>query len=267
MFRKLVLLTALVTVSAPASARADTFYGGSGLRKQRIYTVSISLAAKDNGTVAGRLAFGFSCGKHSDGELVAHVAGRLNGSAFTAKGSTRLRGVGKLRWTLTGTVTPDAATGKARLRAAHGCSFTRDFVVRTASAPAGAPAKPAPGTSFHGLTPQVIGGLPLAVSVQVAGNGRVYSIFSAAMNCHGKVIPIAWTTPTTNVHADGSFSRTEKFTAHYRGGYSERYRMTFTGRFLSDGAAGTLRIRMQAHKHGTRYSPCDSGTQSWGARS
>jgi hypothetical protein len=264
--RLLLIAVAALALAAPA-AQADTFYGGSGLRKQRVRTASISLVAKDNGTVVGRIAFGYRCHKHSDGELVAHVAGRLNGASFTATGRTRLRGVGKLRWTLTGTVTPDAATGKARMRAGKGCgSFTNDFTARTASAPVGAPAKPAPGTSFHGLTPQVVGGLRLAVSVQVAGNGRVYSIFAAAMNCHGKVIPIAWTTPTAAVRADGSFTRNEKFTAHYRGGYSERYRMTFSGRFLSDGAVGTLRIRMQAHEHGKRYFPCDSATQNWAAR-
>src|SRR3954452_16451448 len=152
--KSLLIAVAALLVATPA-VHADTFYGGSGLRKQRIRTASISLVAKDNGTVVGRLAFGYGCHKHSDGELVAHVAGRLNGASFTATGKARLRGVGTLRWTLTGTVTPDAATGKAKMRAPRGCSsFTNDFVARTASAPAGAPAKPAAGTSFHGLTPQ-----------------------------------------------------------------------------------------------------------------
>src|SRR3954447_4193822 len=202
--KSLLIAVAALLVATPA-VQADTFYGGSGMRKQRINTASISLVAKDNGTVVGRLGFGMNCHKQADGEFVSHVAGRVNGASFTATGKTNMRGVGMLRWTLTGTVTPDAATGKATMRAPHGCGFSRDFVAHTASAPAGTPAKPAPGTAFHGLTPQVVGGLRMAVSVQVATNGRVYSIFGAAMNCHGKTLPIAWTTPTANVRADGTF--------------------------------------------------------------
>ena len=42
--------------------------------------------------------------------------------------------------------------------------------------------------------------------------------------------------------------------------------MSFKGRFLADGAAGTLRARSQLHKKGHRYYPCDSGTVAWTAR-
>ena len=42
--------------------------------------------------------------------------------------------------------------------------------------------------------------------------------------------------------------------------------MTFTGRFLADGAVGTLRARSQYREKGKRYYPSDSGTQTWAAR-
>ena len=42
--------------------------------------------------------------------------------------------------------------------------------------------------------------------------------------------------------------------------------MSFKGRFLADGAVGTLRARSQLREKGKRYYPCDSGTQTWAAR-
>ena len=73
-------------------------------------------------------------------------------------------------------------------------------------------------------------------------------------------------TPATTVRPDGSFSRTERFTIRYTDGSTERYRVKFSGRFLADGAVGTLSARMQAYERGKRYYPCFSGTQSWVAR-
>ena len=42
--------------------------------------------------------------------------------------------------------------------------------------------------------------------------------------------------------------------------------MNFRGRFLADGAAGTLRARMQTYERGKRFIPCYSGLQTWAAR-
>jgi hypothetical protein len=41
------------------------------------------------------------------------------------------------------------------------------------------------------------------------------------------------------------------------------YRVTFSGRFLADGAVGTLRARMVWRERGKRSFPCVSGTQNW----
>ena len=107
----------------------------------------------------------------------------------------------------------------------------------------------------------------LPVAVRVAKNGRMYSFWQVTMRCGPKaVVAFGNVTPTTTVKADGTFSRNETFTIRYADGSSERYRVSFKGRFLADGAVGTLRARMQTRKKGKRYYPCDSGTQTWAAR-
>jgi hypothetical protein len=59
--------------------------------------------------------------------------------------------------------------------------------------------------------------------------------------------------PLTPVHADGSFSRSE----HYRVKRTS-YRVTFAGRFVAGGAAGTLTARVR-----TPSGVCSTGTQTW----
>jgi hypothetical protein len=60
--------------------------------------------------------------------------------------------------------------------------------------------------------------------------------------------------------------RNERFTLRFDDGSSDRYRVTFAGHFLADGAAGTLRVRMHTRQRGKHFYPCDSGTQTWTAR-
>ena len=139
-------------------------------------------------------------------------------------------------------------------------------MLHTESAPAGAPA-PAAGTLFAGLTGQAAGGVRLPVALRVTKNGRVYGYWQAMMKCGPKAsIPLCNQSPTTTVKPDGTFSRSETYTIRYTDGSSDRYRVNFNGRFLADGATGTLRARMQTRKKGTSYYPCDSGTQTWTAR-
>jgi hypothetical protein len=267
MFRKLVLLTALVTMSAAGSARADTFYGGSGLRHGRPANPSISLTSKDDGRVLGRIAYAYRCHGHFRSTIITRLGGRLNGQRFTATGSTRFRGVGRLRWRLTGTLTGDAGSGSARLRIAHACGgYTNTFVVRAAAAPAGAAAMPARGSTYYGVTAQSASGTRLPMTLRVATNGRVYAIWSAAMDCHRGTIATLNVSPSAKIKADGSFTRNERYTIRYTDGYFERYRVTFGGRFLADDVVGTLRMRMQGHQKGARFYPCDSGIHTWEAR-
>ena len=159
--------------TAPATAVAETQYGGSATRNGVGVVPSISLVRQDDGRIAGRLAVTYSCRGHRQYNMVVRLRGTTSGANFTATGRTTLRGVGRLRYRLTGTLGPDAATGTVRLRV-RGCrGYTRPFTVRTASAPAGAPALPARGTLWLGLTSQSAAGVRLPVVLRVARNGRV----------------------------------------------------------------------------------------------
>ncbi len=224
----------------------------------------MSVVIRDKGGVVARVAIGHECGRFATSTLVIRLSGRTDGQAVTATGRSRLRS-GTVRATLTGTLTPDAITGRVRIRL-RGCySFTRSFVLPGPAAPAGAPAGPVTGSQLHGLTGQSAGGIRLPVSIRVAKNGRIYAFWQAMLKCRSGSVPLLNVTPPTTVKPDGTFSRTETYTIRYNGP-DERYRVTFSGRFLADGAVGTLRARLVWRQPGKRYYPCLSGTQSWAAR-
>ena len=186
--RVLLVAAAALLVSAPA-ASADTSYGGSALVKGSLAAPYIGLVRHDDGRISGRLAIAYRCRSHFSSNLVARLTGKTaDGVNFTAAGSTRLSGVGRLRYTLTGTLAPDAVGGKVKL-SVRGCrGYTRPFSLRTESAPAGAPAAPPKSTVFAGLTSQAAAGVRLPVVVRVAANGRVYGTWTATMKCGPKAV-------------------------------------------------------------------------------
>ena len=51
----------------------------------------------------------------------------------------------------------------------------------------------------------------------------------------------------------------------YKDGSVERYRVNVAGRFLADGATGTLRIRF-TYRDGKAHGSCDTGAVNWAAR-
>ena len=254
---------ALAGATAPA-ARAEMQYGGASVRNGQA-GIAISLVLRDDGRIAGRVGFTYGCRRFRIFNVVVQVAGRANGAAFTATGRSRPRGAGTVRFRLDGTLTPAGGTGTIRLF--NRCGNTRrSFVVHASPAPAGAPALPARGTLLHGLSAQTAAGVRLPVSIRVATNGRMHASWSAVLDCGNFTVPLRNDTPPTTVRPDGTFSRSEAFTVRYRGGYSERYRVNFSGRFLADGAVGTLRARVQARQRGRRVVRCNAGTHAWTAR-
>ena len=64
---------------------------------------------------------------------------------------------------------------------------------------------------------------------------------------------------------DGTFGGSQTYTIRYKG-FSERYRVTFRGQFLADGAKGRCAPEMQLRDGKRRYVPCRTGTQTWTAR-
>jgi hypothetical protein len=263
----LLVVAAGLVLAAPAAARADTHYGGAGLVKGRPGAPYTSMVRKDDGRIQMRVLTVPVCRGTTYYDVVARLSGRTtDGSTFTATGRTKAGGH-RVRFTVTGTMSAEAVTGKVRLRSASCRTFTRTLSLRAQGAPAGAPAVPPPGTVFNGLSGQLAGSVFMPVTLRVAKNGRVYGIWTATMKCGPKgVASMGSSIPPTAVKPDGTFLDDKPYTVRYRDGSSERYRIRFEGRFLADGVVGTLRARMQTRKKGKRYYPCDSGTQTWSAR-
>ena len=261
----LIIATAALGMSAPA-AHADMQYGGTGLyRGTRPANPSITLVRHDDGRISGRAVAGARCAGFASSALVIRLSGRTaDGVNFTASGRTGL-GKRKYRVSVTGTLAPDSIAATARVRT--GCQkYRQPLVLRTESAPAGAPTVPAAGTLMHGLTSQSAGSMRLPVSLRVTKQGRVYATWQAMVDCGPGNLPVLDVTPSRRIAADGTFGGSQSYTIRYRGRI-ERYRVSFHGRFLADGAAGTLRARMVSREGRTRYKPCLSGQQTWTARS
>lgn len=264
--RVLLVAAAMLAVGAPA-AHADTQYGGTASSHSRPGP-TITLVRHDDGQIVARMIIAYECRKRSFTNQIVRLKGSTgDGVNFTASGKTRLYGRGMVRFELTGALPTDSVSGK--LVTSHkGCpTYTRDLVLRTESAPAGAPAMPGASTLLNGLTGQAAGGIRLPVAVRVTAKGRVWANWQAELKCGPKeVVSMGNKTPTSAVKPDGTFSRSETYTIRYTDGSSDRFRVSFKGRFLADGVVGTLRARMQTRKKGHSYYPCDSGTQTWAAR-
>ena len=252
---------------APA-AHADTHYGGTGLYKQTSpANPAISLIRRDNGTIDARLTLAYSrCRGFANSSAVLRARGKLEGLTFTATGRSRVRGMGTIRVTLKGAVADLNATGEAHVRIAKCRSYKQPFVLRTESAPAGAPAVPAPGTLMQGFSAQTAGGFRMPLSLRVTKGGRVYAFWNAVLKCGRVSWPLLDLTPSRKIAADGTFGGSQTYTIRYRGGWRERYRVTFRGQFLADGVKGTLRARMQLRDGKRSYVPCRLGTTTWAAR-
>jgi hypothetical protein len=262
-----MIVTAGLLAAAPP-ANADTQYGGTASLRGRPAGPTVALVRHDDGRITGRLSVAYEC-KHRSftNEIVRLKGSTADGVSFSAAGKLKWRARGTVRFALTGALAPDSVSGKL-VTSLKGCpKYTRDVALRTESAPAGAPAVPAAAGLFSGLTAQAAGGIRLPVALRVTSQRRVWAVWQAQMRCGPKaVVPMGNTTPTSAIKPDGTFSRSETYTIRFRGGLSERYRVTFKGRFLADGAVGTLRARMQTRKKGKSYYPCDSGTQTWAVR-
>jgi hypothetical protein len=263
----LFIATVALGLSAP-TAFADTQYGGVAALRNAPAGPSLSLVRHDDGSVTARVAYSYTCRKKSFLNSVAKLKGSTpDGVNFTAGAKQRLRGLGTLRVSMSGTLDANAVAGTMTIGMSRCPKYTRDLALRSESAPAGAPAVPAANSLFAGLTSQTTAGVRLAVALRVTKKGRVWARWGASMQCGPKATSqIVNTSPTTSIKPDGSFSRSEVYTIRWTDGSRERYRVTFKGRFLADGAVGTLRARSQLRKKGHRYYPCDSGTIKWSAR-
>jgi hypothetical protein len=263
----LMIVTAGLLAAAPP-AYADTQYGGTASLRNAPAGPAMTLVRRDSGRIDVRMTVAYQCKNRSFTNRIVRLTGTTpDGLNFTAAGKTRMQARGTVRFAMTGVLAADSVSGQW-VMSLKGCpKFTRDLVLRTESAPAGAPALPPASSLFNGLTGQTVGGIRLAITLRVTTKGRVWSRWEAEQKCGPKGHQsMSNDTPTTTIKADGTFTRNETYTIRYRGGGTERFRVTLTGRFLADGAVGTLRARSQYREPGKRYYPCDSGTQTWAAR-
>lgn len=256
--------------SVAGTAGSGVAYGGGSRLPRKIGSTAISLVRSPDNRVAGRLGFGITCARTPYLNMVLRVRGlaAADGS-FRASGSLRVTRRGRVTAALTGRFDGAAASGTVRIagRRIRCGGWKHPFVARTASAPRGTAAMPAPRAVLAGVTGQSAAGTPLSVLLGVSGGGRqVTALWQVVMRCGPRATaPVVNFSPPVTIRPDGTFTRRETFTIRYRDRSRERYRVTVTGRFLSDGAVGTVRARMTTRKRGHRYYPCDSGAQSWAA--
>jgi hypothetical protein len=254
------------TTIARPSADTGTHYGGSAFHGKRGANPAIGLVVRPDGKVSARASTGYACRKHSYQPVYIRLTGQAQGTAISASGHTRLRGIGTMRVTLQGTADGQTASGNVRIRV-HGCrGWTNPFVLHTESAPAGAAAIPPPSSIFTGMTVQAAGGIRLPVSLSVTHTGKVWAMWDASMKCHRGTFQMTNVTPLTKIRPDGTFSRTEHFNIRYTSGFTYHYNVKLAGAFRADGVSGTLRASVRFTKRGGRYYPCASGTQTWAAR-
>ena len=101
----------------------------------------------------------------------------------------------------------------------------------------------------------------LPVILRVANNGRVYALWERRRWTAAAATSRASTSRrAARCKPDGTFGGNQTYRIRYTDGPSERYRVNFSGRFLADGAVGTL--RMTVTEKG--YKPCRSGTVTVG---
>jgi hypothetical protein len=262
----LLFIACLVPLITAPAASADVQFGGSGLYKGKSpANPQITLTTRDNGTVEARVTYAYRCRGVANYSEVLRATGRVTGATFKATGRSRVRGVGTSKVTVSGTLAPGSASGKVRW-SGPGCrSYSNPFVLRSESAPVGAPALPAPGTVAQGLTSQNVGGTRLSVTLRVTNKGRVYATWDGMLQCRGYRLPILDITPSRAIKPDGSFGATQTYTIRYRG-YTERYRVSFRGQFLADGVRGTLQASMRPRVKGRARPLCRTGAQTWAAR-
>jgi hypothetical protein len=140
--------------------------------------------------------------------------------------------------------------------------------VRLSGPPAGAPTNPLPRAFYAGTSSyEIFDGIQAPVVLRVTADGRkVAGQWTIAAKCRRGSAQFVNFTPPTRVRADGSFSRKERFSVRYTDALI-RYRATFAGRFATDGATGTLRLRAREYnRRGTKLiTRCDSGVRVWNA--
>jgi hypothetical protein len=243
------------------------------------YTPSVNLSLQPRGAkIAMLFDTSVRCGRD-----IQDVAGSgevpWDGTSFSFKGgSVRDLGRGRLahEFTVTGQLSGGHATGtlhvvgvRRRSGRSQKCAQrpNRAFEVRFAGPPAGGPAKPLSRAFYAGTSSyEIFDRIQAPVTLRVTKDAKkVAGQWTIAAKCGRGASTFVNFSPPMRLRANGSFSSRERFSIRYTDGVI-RYRASFAGRFATDGATGTLRLRTREfNRRGKRTPRCDSGTRRWNA--
>jgi hypothetical protein len=142
------------------------------------------------------------------------------------------------------------------------------FQLRARSAESGAGAARA-GTVYNGLTGQRAN-RPRPFLLRVSRNGHrvVTSIFQYRRSClGGRRYSLSNISPGARIRADGSFSRSERFSIPFSNAV-ERFRVRVHGRFTPGGVSGTLSVTSIARRRsdGAVIDRCRTGRVGFSAQ-
>jgi outer membrane protein assembly factor BamB len=258
----------------PEAIPLERYVGGRAPGRR---TPGLVVTLVRNGSqVRARVGFSLDCRRTSYPFVVSRPVGSTDGTTFTAAARTRVdRGL-RARVTIRGSFTADGVTATSRLRVVRrrggtrGCRGGRSgrLRLRREPAPAGQPAGSAPnGSVLLGSSDQRSAGLPLGAALRVVDRGRrIVASWQALARCPRGPLPIDNHSPPMRITRNGTFRRRERFTIRYRDGSRDRYRVSFAGQLLTDGAVGTLRVRVSlVTRRGRTLARCDSGVRRWAA--
>jgi hypothetical protein len=281
---RLVTLAVLLAtmLAGDASAQAPPTFGGGRLQTAAIpkrYVPSVGISIQPRGSrIAVRFDTSLLCGREST-DVTGRRVVAFDGSSFSAAGAsikTVARGTVAFEWTLSGTVSGTAANGTLRIAGVRRVSGrrrrcaakpVRAFDARLAGPPAGAPAQPRSRGLYAGTsTYEVVSRLQAPVVLRASKDARkVAARWTVGARCgRGPRELISNLSPPTRVRSNGVFVRDERFRVRYLDA-TVRYRATIAGRFVGDGASGSLRLRARVYnRSGKRLrTRCDSGTRQW----
>lgn len=269
----LAILAASLAGAAPAEAQVAQLGGGRIAFSPFRADVMGFVQAGDR--VRVRFLTSITCRRIDYPLVVVRASGTVTGDRFAATSTTVLdRGL-RLRVRVAGLVRGDrvfASTSARPVRGRggpRGCRTARSdgLVLRPGGQPGGAPVVPPNGARYAGRTAQETDGLPLGVALRTLDRGRrAAALWQAFAPCARGSVPIDNYSPAMAISRTGTFRRSERYVVRYNNGTADRFTVYFGGRFLADGAAGSLRVRVRiTDRRGRTLTRCDSGVRRWTA--
>lgn len=200
------------------------------------------------------------------------VVAQARSLRYAGPGSTvrRPRGLGSVNVTFDGQRASGTIRGRVtvRIRGKRRRCDSGDVAIQLRNV-APDPATPGAATAgglYFGTTASSWRGRisPVSIRVNAAATRITGFIFGARLACPGKDEYLANISPPMTIRSDGTFRRTEKFTARFNNA-TDRTTVLVTGRFTAAGATGTVRITQKTRfSNGARVT-CRSGTRRWTA--